>query len=126
MGHLMLIRGGRGLTPAASNPTGVQSELVTNVRRRPRDTGQQPVVPMYDREQEPAPETVFVPLTPLEWSLIHQALAERGQGNSLRVGSQAHADLAAKVRRMVRSRLDRPSTLPADDCPPGGLPRPGA
>lgn len=121
-----LIHGSGHHLPAGAVRPGKQAELVANVRRRPRDTGQQPVVPMYDHEQEPAPETVFVPLTPLEWSLIHQALAERGQGNSLRVGSHAHADLAVKVRRMLRARLDHPSTLPADDCPPSGMPRPGA
>ena len=75
-----------------------------------------PSVAPYDYAAEP--ETVFVPLTPLEWSLIHQALAERGQGNSLRPGSQPHAELAAKVRDMVRGRV-RP-----DDAPPHGYPRP--
>ena len=73
---------------------------------------------MYDYAAEP--ETVFVPLTPLEWSLIHQALAERGQGSSLRPGSQPHADLAGKVRTMVRGRVMRPP----DDAPPQGYPRP--
>ena len=73
---------------------------------------------IYDYSAEP--ETVFVPLTPLEWSLIHQALAERGQGNSLRPGSQPHADLAGKVREMVRRRVMRPT----GDDPAHGYPRP--
>ena len=85
--------------------------------RQARTAGHPSVAP-YDYSAEP--ETVFVPLTPLEWSLIHQALAERGQGNSLRPGSQPHADLAGKVREMVRGRVMRPT----DDAPPQGYPRP--
>lgn len=118
-----LIRGGGDQLPPGTVRPAKQAAAVANVRTRPRPPAHP--VPLYDHETEPAPETVFLPLTPLEWSLIHQALAERGQGNTLRVGSQAHADLAAKVHRMVRSRISHPSTQP-DDTPPFGTPRPGA
>lgn len=128
MGPLTLIRGGAGVLPV-HNPSGVQAELVANVRRRPRVTAEVPVVPLYDHEHEPVPETVFVPLTPLEWSLIVSALVERGQGNSLRPGSQAHADLAVQVRESVRSRTMHPAAVDQlgaespDVCDPYGVQR---
>lgn len=133
--HLTLIRGDGHRPPAASNASGVQAALVSNVRRRPRDIGQHPVhLPLYDVEAEPADELVLVPLTPLEWSLVVSALAERGQGNSLRVGSQAHADLAVQVREAVRARTLHPATTSPtadtlqvsagpDECDPNGIRR---
>ena len=76
---------------------------------------------LYDQRLEPEEETLFVPLTPLEWSLIHQALQERGRGNSLRPGLQACVDLADKVRTMVRDRVP----VDSDPTPALGTPRPG-
>lgn len=106
MSRLVVLPGGGGHV----------AQVRPSARQQARTAGHPSVAP-YDYAAEP--ETVFVPLTPLEWSLIHQALAERGQGNSLRPGSQPHADLATKVRDMVRGRVVR-----ADDCPPRGYPRP--
>lgn len=98
--------------------------------RQPTPTATRPA--LYDRTLDPD-ETVFVPLTPLEWSLIVTALADRGQGNSLRPGSQAHADLAAKIRGQVSARTISPPHPPGwshpalwtepDQCPPTGMPR---
>lgn len=128
MGHLTLLRGGAGVLPG-HNATGVQADLVANVRRRPRVTAELPVIPLYDHEAEPVPEAVFVPLSPDDWSLILSALVERGQGNSLRPGSQAHADLAVEVREAVRSRTmhpaaAQPGAVPAVDvCDPYGVQR---
>ena len=104
MSRLVVLPGGGGHV----------SQVRPTARQQARTAGHPSI---YDYAAEP--ERVFVALSPLEWSLIHQALVERGTGSSLRPGSQAHADLAAKVRAMVRGRVS------ADDCPPLGYPRPG-
>ena len=103
--------------------TGLPGGVMRPARQAPLVANLRPSHPVYDVEAEPDQETVFVPLTHLEWSRIVSALADRGKGNALRPGSSAHASLAAKVREMVRSRV-----IPhhGDDCPPNGLPRPGA
>ena len=105
--------------------------LVTDAPRRPQVTGvanlraRQPrtathVHPaLYDWAQDTT-TTAVVPLSPMEWSLIHQALVERGSGNSLRPGGQVWLDLAGKVRESVRGQV----VHAADDTPAHGLPRP--
>ena len=111
--HLYALPGGGG--------TSGQVRQASTVTMRPPRTAAHALHPsLYDQRHEPTPETVFVPLTPLEWSLIHQALLERGRGNSLRAGLQACVDLADKVRAMVRDRVP----ADGDPTPAQGMPRP--
>ena len=112
MGHLIFIQGTGGHMPGTVRPAR-QAPLVANLR---------PSHPVYDVEAEPDHETVFVPLTHLEWSLIVSALSDHGKGTTR--SAAGYASLAAKVREMVRSRIIHPSH--GDDCAPYGLPRPGA
>ena len=99
--------------------TGLPGGVMRPARQAPLVANLRPSHPVYDVEAEPDQETVFVPLTPLEWSLIVSALSDHGKGTGR--GAAGYASLAAKVREMVRSRL-----IPhhGDDCPPGGMPRP--
>lgn len=100
--------------------TGLPGGVMRPARQAPLVANLRPSHPVYDVEAEPDQETVFVPLTHLEWSLIVSALSDRGKGTSR--GASGYASLAAKVREMVRSRV-APSSC-GDDCPPGGMPRP--
>lgn len=97
--HLVAIPGG-----AHSLPTGTVKHL-------------RPSRKVYDWSDDNDP-TIMVSLSPLEWSLIVEALKDRGRGNSLRPGVHIFTSLAESVEAKVRS------SRPADLTPPHGIPRP--
>ncbi len=108
--HLVAIPGG-----AHTLPTGTVKHLRSSRKPTPTPTPDHPS--MYDWSDESDP-TIMVPLSPLEWSLIVEALRDRGRGNSLRPGAHIFTSLAESVEAKVRS------SRPADLTPPHGIPRP--
>lgn len=109
--HLTALPGGSDQLPTGTLRPARGRTPVANLRPTP-PAPTAPATPPFDWATAAKDDTVFVPLTPLEWSLIVEALAERGQGNSVRPGLQACTDLAAQVATMVRSRTLHPVAGP--------------